>query len=103
MGKFKILRPHFRIHKKNGHPSYIYAENKTDYKYIGMTHSSKTHGIKNKRLKFNPNKKDIQVSFMRPFSSHDLKRNFKKKRIKGYKIHKADKKMVRKIKKNYKK
>ena len=38
--KYKIIKPHFRTHKKNGHPSYIYADNGNEYKYIGLTHSN---------------------------------------------------------------
>lgn len=99
----KQIKPHFRTNKINGHPSYIYAEKGDDYKYIGITHSKKTHGLKNIPLKYNPNSKDSRQSYMRPFSTHDKKGNFKKKRLKGYRIHKADKKKVRRIKRNYKK
>lgn len=102
MNKFKQIKPHFRTHKKNGHPSYIYAENDSEYKYIGITHSNKTHGMKNNKLKFNPNRKDPKVSYARPFSTHDTKNNFKKNKLKGYRVHKADKKTMRRVKKNYK-
>ena len=71
MSKYEIIKLHFRTHKKNGHPSYIYAENKTE------------------------------KSRMISFSTHDKKNNFKKKKLKGFRIHKADKKTIAKIKKNY--
>lgn len=99
--KYKIIKPHFRTHKKNGHPSYIYADNGNEYKYIGLTHSKKTYGQFNKPLKFNPNNKDIRISYVRKFSTHDLKKNFKKNKLNGYKIHKVDKKLISKIKINY--
>ena len=54
-------------------------------------------------MKFNPNSKDMRISYVRGFSTHDIKNNFKKKKLLGYKIHKADKRMISKIKKNYKK
>ena len=101
MSKTKIIKPLFKIHKKNGHPAYIYAEYDDQYKYIGITHADSTHKLKNIKLKFNPNKKDNRVSYVRPFSTHDRKKNFKKCNLNGYKVHKADKKTLRKIKKNY--
>ena len=82
-------------------PSAPYAENDDEYKYIGITHASNTQGLDNVRLKFNPNVNDTRPSHLRPFSTHDKKKNFKRKKLKGYRIHKADKKTVRKVKKNY--
>lgn len=101
MARRKQIKPHFRTHKINGHPSYIYAEKGDEYKYIGITHSNKTYGKYNKRLKFNPNSKDTRTSYARPFSTHDKKSNFKKKKLKCFRVHKADKKTFRNIKKNY--
>ena len=103
MSKYKIIKPHFRTHKINGHPSYIYAENTTDYKYIGITHAEVTHGLKNVDLKFNPETGKTDKSRAISFSTHDKKTNFKKRKLKGFKIHKADKKTIAKIKKNYRK
>ena len=103
MGKFKPIRPFFKMHRKNGHPSYIYAENEEEYKYIGITHASTTHGLENKRLRYNPNSLDSKPSHARSFSTHDLKDNFRKSVKKGFKLHKADKGTIRRIKKNYKK
>ncbi len=101
MIKAKQIKPYFRRHKVNGHPSYIYAENDDEYKYIGITHAKITQGLKNKKLKFNPNSKDSRQSYARPFSTHDKKSNFKNKKLKGYRVHKADKRTFRNIKKNY--
>lgn len=42
MAKTKQIKPHFRTHKINGHPSYIYAEMGDEYKYIGITHANIT-------------------------------------------------------------
>lgn len=101
--KYKIIEPHFRTHKKNGHPSYIYADNGNEYKYIGITHAKYTHGSKNIKFKINPeiNPKDSRPSHLRSFSTHDLKTNFKKRKLKGFGVHKADKKRISKIKRNY--
>ena len=101
MAKTKQIKPHFRTHKVNGHPSYIYAEISDEYKYIGITHADITQGLRNKKLTFNPNSKDFRISYARPFSTHDKKSNFKRKKLKGYKIHNADKKTFSNIKKNY--
>lgn len=101
MTKSKQIKPHFRTHKVNGHPSYIYEEIGDEYKYIGITHASITQGLKNKKLRFNPNSNDSRTSYARPFSTHDKKNNFKKKKLKGYKVHNADKKVFRNIKRNY--
>ena len=99
--RIQIIKPFFKIHKKNGHPAYIYAEYDDQYKYIGITHADSTHKLKNIKLKFNPNKKDNRVSYVRPFSTHDKKSIFKKRKLKNYKIHRADKKIFRSIKKKY--
>ena len=103
MAKFKIVKPHFRTHRNNGHPSYIYAQSKDEYKYIGITHANNTHGLDNIKLKSNPNPKDSRPSYARPFATHDKQNNFKQKKLKVYRVHKADKKTFRRIKKNYKK
>jgi hypothetical protein len=105
MAKYKIVKPHFRMHKINGHPSYIYADNGIEYKYIGITHSNLTDGVKNIKLKYDPNinSKDIRPSHIRPFSTHDYKYNFKSRKKKFFRIHKADKRKISKVKKNYKK
>ena len=100
--KFKVIKPEFRTHKTNGHPAYIYAKNDNEYKYIGITHSPNTHGLKNKKLRYRLSSSDTKDSYLRPFSTHDKIKKFKNKKIRGLKVHKADKKTVRKIKKNYK-
>ena len=102
MSKKRVqIKPCFRRHKINGHPCYIYDEFNNEYKYIGITHSPITQGLKNKKLKFNPDINDSRNSYLRPFSTHDDKKNFKVKKLKGFRIHKADKKLGSKIKKNY--
>ena len=100
--KKKLLKPHFRFNFVTRHPAFIYDEISNEYKYIGITHSPKTHGLKNKPLHYNPNPKDPRKSYMRPFSTHLNKKSFSKYILKGYKLHKADKKTARKIKQKYK-
>ena len=97
----KKFKQHFRIHKKNGHPSLIYDEYGNEYKYIGITHAPITHGLNNELLKVNPNRKDKRKSYARPFSTHDIKNNFKKIPLKGYKVRYRNKKIFNRIKKNY--
>lgn len=57
MSKKKRFKPIFKRHKINGHPSYIYDEYEDQYKYIGITHAKITQGVKNKKLRCNPNVK----------------------------------------------
>ena len=75
-------RNHFRKNNsKNGrgHPAYIFKEENGEYKYIGLTHSNITQGVKNIKLDHNPNKKDKRDSYIRNFSTHDKTKKFGKK------------------------
>ena len=44
---------------KYGHPTYVYAKIGDDYKYIGITHSPITKGVRNIKLEVNPDPKDM--------------------------------------------
>lgn len=95
---------HFRknYNKTKGHPTYVFGEDQTNYHYVGLTHASKTRGENNVKLKHNPNPSDSKVSYIRPFSDKDKKKNFHNKPLKGWKVHKSDKRKVRKSIKNKK-
>ena len=49
-----------------GHPTYVYAKVGKKYKYIGITHSPITRGVKNIRLEDNPNPKDNTAAYCQP-------------------------------------
>lgn len=51
---------------KYGHPTYVYAKIGDDYKYIGITHSPITKGVRNIKLEVNPDPKDKSSSYVRP-------------------------------------
>ena len=88
--------------KKNGHPAYIYAKIGNDYKFIGITHSEITDGIRNVKLDKNPNPKDKKTAFARPKSEKGRTNEFKAKE-RDWKLTKSDKKKLDKIKTQSKK
>ena len=89
----------FRKSKKtNGHPAYIYKREGDTYKFVGITHSPITHGVKNIPLDKNPNPNDISKSYARPFCDSDNKKNFSRK-LSGWKLSSSDRVKINKIKK----
>lgn len=101
MRKKKGFKPHFRRHKKNGHPAYIYSAFGNEFKYVGITHAKYTDGKRNRKLKYNPNLKDTRQSYARPFSTHDLKKNFKKKPLLKFRLHIFDRLTIKKSQRKY--
>lgn len=103
MSKRRQIKPYFRRHKVDGHKMLIYGETRDgkDYKYVNFTHANFTRGLKNIKLKFNIDSNDKEPCYVRPFTTHDSKSNFKKKKLKRLRVHKADKKIIRKVKRNY--
>lgn len=93
-------RDEFRTHKKNGHPSYIYAKVNGKYKYIGITHSEITQGTKNIKLEKNPNPSDKRTAYARPFAKQDRAKQFKKTTLSSWKMSKKDKTKIKLITKN---
>ena len=98
----EIKRSEFRTNKKTGHPSYIYAKVGKRYKYIGITHSPITQGVRNIELEKNPNPQESETSYLRPKTKEDKIKNFKEKK-KGWKFSEADKPKVKRIIKRDKK
>lgn len=90
-------RDEFRTHKKNGHPSYIYAKVNGKYKYIGITHSKITNGVKNIELEQNPNPNDKEKSYARTMAKKDKVKKFKAKPLAGWKMSEIDKKKIKPI------
>lgn len=90
-------RDEFRTHKKNGHPSYIYAKVNGKYKYIGITHSKITNGVKNIELEQNPNPNDKEKAYARTMAKKDKVKKFKAKPLAGWKMSERDKKKIKPI------
>lgn len=88
-------RDEFRTHKENGHPSYIYQKVGSRYKYIGITHSAVTQGVKNIRLDENPNPKDKSPAYARPKPKQDKVKKFKKTTLSNWKMSKLDKQKIK--------
>ena len=86
----------FRINKKSGHPTYVYARVGSKFEFIGLTHSEITQGVKNIKLEKNPDPKDKRTAYMRPSAKSDKTKNFKEKK-KGWKLSTADKNKAEKI------
>lgn len=98
MAKKIEKRNEFR--KKNskdgrGHPTYIYARQGDEYKYIGITHADITKGVKNIPLEKNPNPKDDKKAFFRPKAEKHHKSSFGKK-LKGWFLSDKDKENMKK-------
>ena len=77
-----------------GHPAYIFEEAGDEYKFVGITHSEYTKGIKNISLDSNPNPKDKRKAYMTSKSDKKKKSSFGKK-IKGWKMSSSDKKKIK--------
>ncbi len=90
-------RDEFRKNKENGHPAYIYAKVGNRYKFIGITHSEITKGIKNIKLDKNPNPNDKKTAYARNMTEAGNTNQFKNKE-KDWKLSKADKLKIEKIK-----
>ncbi len=95
-------RNEFRKNKSNGHPAYIYAKVGNDYKFIGITHSEVTAGMRNIKLDKNPNPKDKRASYAINKTEKDKTSNFKSKE-KDWKLSKKDRVKIEKIKTQSKK
>ncbi len=94
----KKQKNEFRFNRTINHPTYIYAKDGNDYKYIGLTHARITQGTENIPLSRNPNPKDSRTSYARPFADRKPKSTFGKK-LDGWSLADADKATMNAIKK----
>lgn len=75
-----IKKNEFRKNKGAGnHPAYIYAQVGHDFRFIGVTHSDTTGGVKNIKLEKNPNPQDKRSAFIRPRPEQAKVHKFKTK------------------------
>ena len=81
-----------------GHPSLIYDKNdkKNWYKAIQFTHSK---GSRRTKLNHNINSEDEGACYIINQPIVDSRKGFLSKELKGLKIHKDDKNIIKKIKK----
>lgn len=92
MGKRKKFKPGFRQNnssKSKGHPTYVYGESGTEYKYLGITHSAKSGHKKNYELLKNPNPKDPRKAYVRKQAQKD-KKSFFGRLLKGWRFSEKD-------------
>lgn len=98
MSKVKNQKPtkkdEIRKNKKNSHPAYIYEKVGNRYKYIGLTHSPTTQGVRNIKLEKNPNPNDNRDSYARPKSETGATHEWKKPEA-TWKLSKQDKEKLK--------
>jgi hypothetical protein len=96
MKKGGSFNKHFRRGKSTnkGHPTYIYAKEGDELKYIGLTHAEITDGIRNIKLERNPNPSDASASYIRPKPDKAGKTKFGRK-LTGWKFSESDKTKVK--------
>lgn len=90
----EIKKDEFRRNKKTQHPAYIYARVGNDYKFLGITHSEITKGVKNIELEQNPNPKDKKRAYIVPKPEQQKINKFKNKNS-DWKMSKSDKQKIK--------
>ncbi len=90
------FRKGFRKNKRVQHPAYLIDDCGKVYRYIGITHSSNTNGLKNEPLHKNPNPQDNRPAYVRPLVEEDLPNNFGR-RYSNWQFSEKDKKKIAKI------
>ena len=93
-----VRRDEFRKNRSKGaggHPAYIYAKVGNRYRFLGITHSPVTQGVKNIPLEKNPNPNDARPSYMRPKARSENVASFGKVK-EGWKLSEADKNGIKK-------
>ncbi len=85
-----------------GHPTYIYAQEGDDYKFIGITHSPITDDMENIPLDKNPEPGNNSQAYIRPTPQKEHRSSFGAK-LKGWFFSPSDKEKVEVVKKKNKK
>lgn len=101
----EIKKNEFRPnHSKGGggHPTYIYAQEGKEYKFIGITHSPITDDMDNIPLEKNPEPKNNSQAYIRPKPQKAHRSGFGAK-LKGWFFSDVDKEKVEAVKKKNKK
>jgi hypothetical protein len=79
-----------------GHPTYIFAKDGDNFKYIGITHSDITDGVTNIELEKNPNPNDKKDAFIRPKAEKAHESKFGRK-YHGWAFDEKDKGKVKSV------
>lgn len=90
---------HFRkFHSKEttGHPSYIYDEDKKNFKCVGLTSAPVTNGVSNIPLDKNPEPGNNDKSYLRP-APMEINKGVKNEKLKGWSFAPTDKKKVQDV------
>lgn len=89
-------RNEFRKNKITQHPAYIFAKVGKNFKFLGLTHSDTTKGVKNIKLDKNPNPKDKKQAYIKPIKEKEMINKFNKKES-DWKLSKSDKEKIKKL------
>ncbi len=82
-----------------GHPTYIYAQEGKEYKFIGITHAEITEGVRNIPLEENPEPGNNSQAYIRPKPQKEHRSSFGGK-LKGWFFSPSDKEKVNAVIKN---
>lgn len=100
--KKKLLRGKFYLHgdKNGGHPALVFSTNarKNRYKAVKFTHHKRKDTVPLKH-NINPSEKN-KITYVKKRPIVSKRRDFYPKEIKGLRIHKDDKSLIRKIQKS---
>jgi len=86
----------FHSKKTTGHPAYVYDKKNGNYRFIGITTSDNTNGVKNISLDKNPEPNNKEKAYIRP-KPMSLPTGTRNDKLKGWKFTDADKKKVQAI------
>lgn len=98
--KKEVVRPRdeFRTYKKSGHPAYIYEKVGGKYKFLGITESPVTQGVKNIKLEQNPEPDNPEHAYIKTKYEVNSENQFKERK-KGWELTPSDKEKIKKYKK----
>lgn len=93
MSKTKTKRKsknEFRFNYDTGHMNYIFEEDSKRYHALGITHKSKTYGVKNMPLAKNPQRGKTKKSYLRYGYISNYKYKFANKTDKRFSFSDSD-------------
>lgn len=94
--KVNQRRNEFRKHKPSGHPAYIYEKVGDEFRFIGITHSKISRGVKNIELDVNPDPDDTEKAYLKRKPEIDKTNKFRERKN-GWKFSDKDKDKPQKI------
>ncbi|VEU82757.1 hypothetical protein [Acholeplasma hippikon] len=94
----RLKRSKFMFNHRSKHPALVYDDLGKEYGYISITHSKKTHNVKNIELKENFNREDKLKSYILPYPKKDKKKVFTNEKTKMV-IGSKNRRIIEKVKK----